>query len=142
MTDTTATPSAAPVEDTRAHNKNLIFAALAEAGIHSLTVGFDGSGDSGQIDDIEAWLPGPEKIPFPSNRKLDLASSLPGNPPVEMTLQDAIETLAYNYLEDTHYGWENNDGAYGSFVFDVPARTISLEHNERYTEVNTTSHEF
>jgi hypothetical protein len=30
----------------------------------------------------------------------------------------------------------------GTFVFDVPARTITLEHNERYTEVSTSSHEF
>ena len=40
------------------------------------------------------------------------------------------------------YGWENNDGACGTFVFDVPARALTLEHNERYTKVNTTSHEF
>jgi hypothetical protein len=39
-------------------------------------------------------------------------------------------------------GWENNDGAFGTFVFDVADRTITLEHNERYTEVNITSHEF
>ena len=33
MTDTTQTPSGIPAGDSRAHNKNLIFAALAEAGI-------------------------------------------------------------------------------------------------------------
>jgi hypothetical protein len=37
---------------------------------------------------------------------------------------------------------ENNDGAFGTFVFDVLGRTVTLEHNECYTEVNTTSHEF
>ena len=35
MTDTTASTSVAPVDDIRAHNKDLIFAALAEAGIDS-----------------------------------------------------------------------------------------------------------
>jgi hypothetical protein len=59
-----------------------------------------------------------------------------------MTLQDAIETLAYDYLEETHYGWENNDGAFGTFVFDVPARNVTLEHNERFTDYNTFKHEF
>jgi hypothetical protein len=142
MTDTTQTPPAAPVEDTRARNKNLVFAALAEAGIQTLTVGFDGYGDSGQIDDIEAWNTGTDQVPLPSSRKLHLVSATPGDPPFEITLQEAIETLAYDYLDETHYGWENNDGAFGTFVFDVPARTIALEHNERYTEVNTTSHEF
>ena len=33
MTDTTEIQSGAPAEDARAHNKNLIFAALAEVGI-------------------------------------------------------------------------------------------------------------
>jgi hypothetical protein len=142
MTDTTEAPSDAPVEDTRAYTKNLIFAALAEAGIHKVSVEFDGSGDSGQIEDILAWNAAGDTVPLPSDRKVQLASPMPGNPPVEMTFQDAIETLAYDYLEETHCGWENNDGAFGTFVFDVPDRTITLEHNERYTEVSTSTHEF
>ena len=76
MTDTTQTSSAAPVEDTRAHNKDLIFAALAEAGIHKVSVEFDGSGDSGQIEDIPAWNAAGDTIPLPSDRKLHLASPL------------------------------------------------------------------
>jgi hypothetical protein len=148
MTDTTESQSGDPVEDTRAHNKNLIFDVLAEAGIHKLTVGFDGYGDSGQIGEVEAWSTdqtwrtGDDRIPVPSSRKVQLASPVSGNPPVEMTLQEAIETLAYDYLEETHMGWENNDGAFGTFVFDVPDRSITLEHNERYTEVATSTHEF
>jgi hypothetical protein len=49
MTDTTEIQSGVPAELTRTHNKNLIFAALAEAGIHRVTVDYDSSGDSGQI---------------------------------------------------------------------------------------------
>jgi uncharacterized protein DUF6878 len=141
MTDTTETQSGAPADNTRARNKADVFAALAEAGIYKVSVEFDGSGDSGQIEDILAWNAADETIPLPYDPKLQLASPLPGNPPVEMTLQEAIEILAYDYLEDTHCGWENNDGAFGTFVFSVPDRSIALEHNERYTEVNTTSHE-
>ena len=129
MTDTTKIQSGAPDEDTRVHNKNLIFDVLAKAGhIHQLTVGFDGYGDSGQIDEVEAWSTdqtwrtGDDRIPVPSGRKVQLASPVPGNPPVEMTLQEAIETLAYDYLEETHMGWENNDGAFGTFVFSVFTR--------------------
>jgi hypothetical protein len=142
MTDTTETPSVAPADDTRAHNKNLIFAALAAAGIDKVSVEFDGSGDSGQIEDILAWNAAGDTIPLPSNRKLQLASPIPRNPAVEMTLQEAIETLAYDCLEETHLGWEINDGAFGTFVFRVPDRTVTLEHNERYTELNTSTHQF
>jgi len=56
-----------------------------------------------------------------------------------MTLQEAIETLAYEYLDETHYGWENDEGAYGTFVFSVPDRTITLQHSDRYIEVNTST---
>ena len=61
---------------------------------------------------------------------------------------DGIETSkrrskrSLGTISRNHSGWENNDGAYGTFVFDVPDRTITLEHNERYTEVDTTTHEF
>jgi hypothetical protein len=67
----------------------------------------------------------------------------PSAAPVDdIGLEAAVEELAWNYLYDNYLGWENNDGAFGAFVFDVPGRSITLEHNERYTEVNTTSHEF
>lgn len=54
-----------------------------------------------------------------------------------MTLEAAIETLAWAYLEQTHSGWQDNDGAYGTFVFSVPDRSIKLEHNVRFTDVET-----
>jgi hypothetical protein len=138
MTDATETPS----DDIRAHNKNLIFAALADAGIHRVTVDYDGSGDSGQIDSIEAWDAANEKIPLPSIRKVQLASGNLDCPVNEIGLEAAVEELAWDYLYDEHCGCENNDGAFGSFVFNVPDRLIALEHNERYSEVNTSSHEF
>jgi hypothetical protein len=106
MTDAPQTQSDTPADDTRARNREIIFAALAEAGIHRVTVGYDGYSDSGQIDDVEAWSSSPEKIPLPSNRNVQLPSPIQTDPSVEMTLQEAIETLVYDYLEETHYGWE------------------------------------
>ena len=38
-------------------------------------------------------------------------------------------------LEQTHGGWENNDGAYGEFTFDVAERTIKLDFNERISDI-------
>jgi uncharacterized protein DUF6878 len=141
MNDTTDTLPAAPVGDVRARNKAIVFAALTEAGIHRVTVDYDGSGDSGQIENVEAWDADNDRTPFPSGVKIQLASENPAYPLSEQNLEAAVETLAWDYLE-IYFGWENNDGAFGTFVFDVPARTVMLEHNERYTEVNTTSHEF
>lgn len=141
MNDTTETLSAAPVDDVRARNKAIVFAALTEAGIHRVTVDYDGSSDSGQIENVEAWDANNDRIPFPSGVNIQPAAENPDHPLPEQNLEAAVETLAWDYLE-IYSGWENNDGAFGTFVFDVPARTVTLEHNERYTEVNTTSHEF
>lgn len=141
MNDTTETLSAAPVDDVRARDKAIIFAALTEAGIRRVTVDYDGSGDSGQIENVEAWDASNDRIPFPSGVKIQSAAENPDHPLPAHNLEAAVETLAWDYLE-IYSGWENNDGAFGTFVFDVPARTVTLEHNERYTEVNTTSHEF
>jgi hypothetical protein len=141
MTDTTETLPAAPVDDVRARNKAIVFTALAEAGIHKVTVEYDGSGDSGQIEDVWPRNSSDEIISFPSDRKITLLSENPDHPLAEQSFEAAVETLAWDYLE-IYSGWENNDGAFGTFVFDVPTQTVTLEHNERYTELNTTSHEF
>ena len=141
MNDTTETLPAAPVDDVRARNKAIVFAALAEAGIHKVTVEYDGGGDSGQIEDVAAWNAANERIPFPSDRKIHAGLRKPGRSPPRAELRRGRRNLCWDYLE-IYYGWENNDGAFGTFVFDVAARTVTLEHNERYTEVNTTSHEF
>ena len=103
---------------------------------------FDGSGDSGQIEAIEAWDAAGNKILLPSSRKLQLASDNPDHPLTEINLEAAIETLAYEYLENTHPGWEINDGAFGTFVFSVSERSITLDHRARFTDVDISTHQF
>jgi len=124
MTDTTEATSATPVADVRSRNKAIVFAALAEAGIHRVTVDYDGSGDSGQIENVEAWTAN-ERIPFPSDPRIQLVSENPDHPRAAQNLEAAAESVAWDYLDDLFFGWENNDGAFGIFVFDVPARTHS-----------------
>ena len=142
MTDTSSTQPSDPADQTRAQNKAIVFAALAAAGIHRVTVDYDGSGDSGQIENVEAWNAGNERIPFPSPFIVRLTSEDPDRLPSPQSLEGSVENLAWDYLEERHGGWENNGGAFGTFVFDVPSRAITLEHNERYTEYSTSSHEF
>ena len=50
--------------------------------------------------------------------------------------------LAYDFLGQTHGGWENSDGAYGDFTFDVAERTITLDYNERHMESDYSQHVF
>jgi hypothetical protein len=59
-----------------------------------------------------------------------------------LSVREALEALAYALLEQTHCGWENNEGAYGEFTFDVDERTVTLDYNERYESSEYTQHVF
>lgn len=59
-----------------------------------------------------------------------------------MPLSEAIEQMAYELLGQTHGGWENNAGAYGEFIFDVAADTITLEFNMRVEDTEFFEHTF
>ena len=66
--------------------------------------------------------------------EVEIASAVWGQAEPErtaMTVHDAIERLVFDFLGVTHDGWENSDGAYGDFTFDVAERTITLDYNER-----------
>ena len=124
-------------------NKTAVFDALAAAGITIVVVAFDGYGDSGQIENIEAKA-GDDVVALPSGRGRDRVGRL-GQAELErttMTVRDAIERLVYDFLGKTHDGWENSDGAYGDFTFDVAERTITLDYNERYMESDYSQHVF
>ena len=113
------------------------------AALSTAVVTFDGYGDSGQIEDIDARA-GDDKIDLPDlSVTLTLARSGSTEPVTKiMSLAEAIESMAYDFLERTHPGWEINDGADGEFVFDVASRTITLDYNERYTASNNFDYEF
>jgi hypothetical protein len=113
------------------------------AGITHVTVTFDGAGDSGQIESIGAWS-GETAVEFPAT-EIDYAALTWDDPEVEMrqlSLEDVVEQLAYDFLSDTYGGWENNDGAWGEFCFDAAARCIHLEFNERFTSSELYTHDF
>ena len=127
----------------RPANKERLFDGLTAAGITHVTVVFDGYGDSGQIESISAWV-GETAVDFPRTQ-IAYAALTWDAPEVEMrqlSLEDVVEQMAYDFLSDTHGGWENNDGAWGEFCFDASARCIHLEFNERFTSSELYNHEF
>jgi hypothetical protein len=124
-------------------NKEALFEPLAAAGIISVLVRFDGCGDSGQIEAIEV-VSGEKPATLPAGT-VQIQSVHWGACEAETresSIGDAIETVVYDLLEETHSGWENNEGAYGEFTFDVSGRTITLDYNERYETSNYTQHNF
>ena len=130
-------------ESIHAANKDALFPILAAAGITSILVRFDGCGDSGQIEEVDV-LAGDKPASFPAGQ-VTIQRAYWGATEAERTessVNDAVETLVYAFLEETHSGWENNEGAYGEFSFNVAARTITLDYNERYEDSRYTQHSF
>lgn len=124
-------------------NKSVLFDALRSAGITSVTATFDGEGDSGQIDTIDAYA-GNDPADFPEmSIPIELVGWGQTEPRLnELPLREAVEALCYDFLAEEHDGWENNDGAYGEFQFNVAKATIELEFNGRFVDVNTETHTF
>ena len=124
-------------------NKTALFDALAAAGVTHVVVSFDGYGDSGQIENVEAKAD--DTVIAIPDATIEIAEAVWDRPEPNRTsvsIAAEIERLVYDLLTDTHCGWENNDGAYGDFTFDVAERTITLDYNERYTASDYSQHVF
>lgn len=127
----------------RPENKAVLFDTLAKAGITSVEVTFDGYGDSGQIEDVVAKA-GDKEVALPPVN-IDVAHAEWGSPDIVRTtrsMSQAIEQLVYDFLRETQAGWENNEGAFGNFYFEVAERTITLNYNERIETSEYTQHVF
>jgi hypothetical protein len=124
-------------------NKATLFNALTLAGVTRVVVSFDGYGDSGQIENVEAQAGGdPVTIPGAAIEIAEAVWDQTEPRHSSVGIAEAVERLAYDVLEKTHCGWENNDGAYGDIVFDVEEETITLDYNERYTASENYTHTF
>ncbi len=125
-------------------NKAALFEALATAGITCIVITFDGCGDSGQMEEVNAYgLDGQlEALPTQTVPFLEVGFEAIEPTKTMISVRETLESLAYELLDQTHDGWENDDGAYGEFKFDVPTQVITLEYNERYTGTHHHEHEF
>jgi len=124
-------------------NKANLFAALADAGITSVTVMFDSSGDSGQIESIGAKA-GESVVALPDT-PVEIAHTEFFSDDIHrrsLPLPEAVESLCYLLLESKHDGWENNEGAYGEFVFDVANDSIAFDFNYRIETSENHTYQF
>jgi hypothetical protein len=128
---------------TNALNKAIVFQTLEAAGITHVAIGFDGEGDSGQIDGAAAFMDD-QAVEFPAvSVTLNYAQSGDGAVRThDVTLREGVEELCYGYLEQEYGGWENNDGAFGEFRFHIAERRIDLDFNGRFTDYSHTSNAF
>jgi hypothetical protein len=119
----------------RAGNKQALLAALAAAGVANLTVSFDGYGDSGQIESVDARRAEGSEVPLSNSVTVQFrAADWDAEEAKEriLPLDEAVEWFVYEMLGGLHGGWEINDGAFGTVTVDVVAATITLDMNTRF----------
>lgn len=97
-----------------------IRARLQELGITSVTAEYDGYADEGAINDIDL-------TPEPTT-------------PIDASLNATLRDFFYDLLEERFGGWENNDGAFGEFTWDLQTDTIRHEHKSRYVDYEIFEH--
>lgn len=131
-------------------NKVAILRAMKAHGIPKLQVTYSGAGDSGCVEGVDALDVGKENVPNLDAIKVPMAtvsSRFADGQWIDevkrkrVSLREAAETFAYDWLEAKHPGWENNDGADGEIVFDREDGKVFLTHNSHYTETDTEEEE-
>lgn len=125
-------------------NKKALFDVLAAAGIGTVVVTFDGSGDAGQIENVSAYdVAGTDTaLPEACVALADVDFDTLATVTETCGLREVVDSMAYDLLERVHDGWENGDGAHGEFTFTVASQSIVLDYNERYTATDHHRHEF
>jgi len=144
------------------YNKNLLYIILKANNIKTVLVEFDGSADSGSIDSVHLSKKSYddmgagddedcsnilEEVFIGSRISTSVSYSHGKNPELEVeegdsTVEGVITSICYNLIEIEHPGWENNDGAYGEFVFDIENDKINYTHNTRIMDVESHEHSY
>jgi hypothetical protein len=99
---------------------------LKEAGVAAVHIEYDGCGDEGQIESI--------RYLDRDGKTLDLSGTATFS-------EERLMDVFYDLTQARHPGWENNNGAFGEFVWSLDADTLRQTHNDRFTDYETTEHE-
>lgn len=117
---------------------------LADLGVTGIQISYEGSGDSGCIDEvlyITDKLPENLEDAFDKIRSLnswDADAKYLRN--LDSGLSSDIESFAEEKILDSIEDWWNNDGGYGTMCILVPSGKYDVMNNVRITEVETYQH--
>jgi len=98
-----------------------ICSELYAKGVTTISMTYDGSGDSGEIDSIAAS--------DGDGKNVELADD------TSVKLKDLLEV----FLPD---GWEINEGSYGEMEITLPEGKLHIDHSERIVETNSSEIDF
>lgn len=109
--------------------RQVLLAALAAAGISRVAIYYDGEGDQGQINGIDAY------------DAANVFVALDQPPLAVLALSEKLDDFAWTALDRHHAGFVNNDGGYGTIRINVVTGEIFLDHYDRWIETSNTETE-
>ena len=117
---------------------------LADLGVTGIQIYYEGSGDSGCIDEV---LYTTDKLPENLEDAFDKIRSLNSWDEdakylrnLDSGLSSDIESFAEEKILDSIEDWWNNDGGYGTMCILVPSGKYDVMNNVRITEIETFEH--
>ena len=108
---------------------------LTRLGVTAVTWSYDGSGDSGDIENMSFTTA------TASLSEKDFQKLCKQLTPAERKVLDKadLRNAAWPFLPR---GFEINDGSFGEVTLDTATRRVRVENNERYTETNYSEQEY
>jgi hypothetical protein len=111
---------------------------LADQGVTGIKVHYDGSGDSGAIENIVYT-----DIENANFSDIDLVSAWNENmnlAAINSSAYSDIENFAHEVILDQIEDWWNNEGGYGELLIKVPSGEYIINNNIRIMNVEEYNH--
>lgn len=132
-------------------HRDRLLALLRAAGITSVRISYAGSGDSGNIEDVECFNAAgsavatpPVSILWAQKSSVWNSTKMRWEPPsddnAETAIEDVLRDICDKALEDSGLDWYNNDGGQGHLLMNFPGDEepeITLEVGINVTNVET-----
>jgi hypothetical protein len=135
-------------------NKNAVLSSLLSLGATHAIVLYNGSGDSGQVEEIRVYS-GKNELTLKSSDKVRFYEGSTSFDPsvdkkdpwktsfkkIELSLEAALSQIAEDLLDYNGIDWYNNDGGYGEVEINLKKNKLKLKHNQRIMSENYEEHE-
>ena len=113
---------------------------LADMGVRGIKIHYDGSGDSGAIEDVVYTT---KEYETPEVLEDELETYGEGSlrlAELDSGLYSLIETFAYDLLNNIE-DWWNNEGGFGNLCILVPSGKYIINNNVRIMDVESYFHD-
>ena len=102
-----------------------------------VVIAYDGCGDNGQIESVEAYDALGKELPLDAP-PFELTNGTPETTGRYASLREALDDYAWDLLAVYHDGFEDGDGAFGEITIDVGKALVTIDHNARFTDSTNT----